>query len=100
MDGAASYVEVLTCLEMDQAVKKLRPKANTASDVSEPDPKQMVEKIIPSDSPRSRHRGISLHLRLRRQPLQHGFLAAIFQLFCLPGLNAVLPGCVSSAGNR
>jgi hypothetical protein len=85
-DRTASYVEVLTCLEMDLAAKKLHQSEGVTIDAGAPD-------LAPA-----RARTASPGVRLTRQPAlvspqpPQGQPGAL-EIFCLPGLKAFIPAC-------
>jgi hypothetical protein len=100
---AASYVEVLTCLELDRDAKKLRRTTNAATDLLEPAPRRTPESSSPPDA----------GVRVARQPVSappppspplplepRGASASGFlQIFCVPGLKSILPAC-NPSGDR
>lgn len=95
----ASYVEVLTCLEMDRDAKKLRPREDAATDVGEPALAPAPAKV----SPPTRSVGLARHpapMPLQPPESQPGSSLGIFKIFCLPGLETILPACQPSAGYR
>jgi hypothetical protein len=92
----ASYVEVLTCLELNQDARKLRQGAIPGIAAPEPGPGRAQEDAGPPDPA----------VRLARQPVaatpppppppvplaprpEGGFPQAL----CLPGLRAIIPAC-------
>jgi hypothetical protein len=98
-DRSASYVEVLTCLEMDLAAKKLHPTTGSPTDAAEPAPRRARES--PPDA----------RVRVARQPVpaappppplplapRPGSVSEFLQIFCLPGLTSILPACNPSGG--
>ena len=93
----ASYVEVLTCLEMDRDAKKLRPSGDAATDMGEPAP--APAKVRPP----TRSVGLARHpapMPLQPPESQPAASPGILQIFCLPGLETILPACRPSAGYR
>jgi hypothetical protein len=89
VERTASYIEVLTCLEMNRDAKKLRQGADAG--IAAPGPAREDPSIG--------------NVRLARQPEplplappapQAGPLSGFFQFFCLPGLKGVLPSCEPS----
>jgi hypothetical protein len=97
----ASYVEVLTCLEMGQAARKLRQGAIPGIDAPEPGPGRAQDGASPPEPA----------VRVARQPVaaappppplplaprpaaQGGFP----QILCLPGLKSIIPACNPSGG--
>jgi hypothetical protein len=104
MDRAASYVEVLTCLEMDQAVKKLHQRATAATAAADATgalgqaPKYAPDKINPPIRSAGLSRPPAPVLSPPPKP-PPTFLVGLLQLFCLPGLNTILPACISGAGH-
>jgi hypothetical protein len=101
-DHSASYVEVLTCLEMDLAVKNLHQATGTAIDAPESAPRRTRESSSPPDA----------GVRVARQPVSappppppplplapRGASASGFpQIFCLPGLKSIIAACNPSGG--
>jgi hypothetical protein len=102
-DRSASYVEVLTCLEMDLAVKKLHQATGTAIDAPESAPPRGTrESSSPPDA----------GVRVARQPVSappppppplplapRSTSAGGFpQILCLPGLKNIIPACNPSGG--
>jgi hypothetical protein len=88
MDRTASYVEVLTCLEMDQAAKKLHQGEDAAIDAGPPDAAPAREK--PRSVAMARHPApVSLQ---PPQPPPASPLGPL-QILCLPGLKALFPAC-------
>ena len=99
-DHSASYVEVLTCLEMDLAAKQMRRANGTAIDAPESPPRRTRESSSPSDA----------GVRVARQPASappppplplapRGTSATGFpQIFCLPGLKSIIAACNPSGG--
>jgi hypothetical protein len=96
---SASYVEALTCLEMDLAAKKMHQATGSAiMDAPEPAPRRARESASPPDGT----------VRVARQPvsappppplpLAPQPAAGFLQLFCLPGLSSILPACNPSGG--
>jgi hypothetical protein len=86
VDRTASYVEVLTCLEMDLAAKKLHHGEDAAIATGAPD-----------EAP-ARARIASPGVRLTRQPAPVAPpppqpQAGALEIFCLPGLKALIPAC-------
>jgi hypothetical protein len=84
VDRTASYVEVLTCLEMDLAAKKLHQGENATIDAGAPAP-------APA---RERTPGVRLTRRpapVLPQPPQ--WQPGALEILCLPGLKALIPAC-------
>jgi hypothetical protein len=102
-DRSASYVEVLTCLEIDLAAKKLRQTTRAATDAPEPAPTHAREKrsapvsSVRLSPPPASAAPPSPPLPLQPQPLS---APGMLQIFCLPGLKTVLPACMPSGGSR
>jgi hypothetical protein len=99
-NGAASYVEVLTCLELDRDAKKLHQPGDAAIAAPEPAHGPSPEEANqPTRSARASAPGVSPPpppLPLSPQPAPSGFPQAL----CIPGLKAILPACSSSGGTR
>jgi hypothetical protein len=86
VDRTASYVEVLTCLEMDLAAKKLHHGEDAA-----------IATPAPDETP-ARARIASPGVRLTRQPAPVAPppplpQAGALEIFCLPGLRVLIPAC-------
>jgi hypothetical protein len=95
---SASYVEVLTCLEMSRDAKKMRRKEDAGIDLGEPAHPVAQEKPSPAaPGVRVARQPVSAPPQLPSPPLSleprptpaSGFL----QLFCVPGLKSILPAC-------
>jgi hypothetical protein len=95
MERTASYIEVLTCLEMDRDAKKLRQGADAGIAAPEPAPGRAPEDGAPPV------RGA----RMARQPAPAPLPLAppapasspgILHILCLPGLQNILPACQPS----
>jgi hypothetical protein len=87
----ASYIEVLTCLEMDRDAKKLRQGADAGIAAPEPAARSAGE-----DPPLG-------NVRLARQPVpltppepKPASSPGFPQILCLPGLQALIPACQPS----
>jgi hypothetical protein len=103
-NNSASYVEVLTCLEMNRDAKKLRQKEDAGIALGEPAHPVVREKPSPAaPGVRVARQPVSappqpasppLSLEPRPTPAS-GFL----QLLCVPGLKSIVPACASS-GDR
>jgi hypothetical protein len=100
MNQTASYVEVLTCLEMELEVRKLHRGADPTRNLGEPDVAAPERESVRPPAPAARvvrHPAAAppppLALEPRRPP-ESGFP----QVLCLPGLKTILPGCVASGG--
>jgi hypothetical protein len=99
-NGGASYVEVLTCLEMNRDAKKLRrPMDAAATNLLSPEPTTELpyEEAAP---PRERNSPPMGNLRPSPPPTaaaasdQQGASAPdTLPAFCLPGLRDILPAC-------
>jgi len=101
-DHSASYVEVLTCLEMALAAKQMRQAKGTTINAPEPVLPLTRESSSPPDA----------GVRVARQPVSappppppplplapRGASASGFpQIFCLPGLKSVIAACNPSGG--
>lgn len=97
---SASYVEVLTCLEMDLAARTMHEATGSAIDAPEPAPRRARESASPPDA----------GVRVARQPVsappppplplapRPAAAGGFLQLFCLPGLKSVLPACNPTGG--
>jgi hypothetical protein len=96
-NGTASYVEVLTCLELDRDARKLHQPGDAA--IAAPEPARDSPQETINQPPRSAR--VSTPpvapppppLPLAPQPASSGDL---LQALCLPGLKAILPACGSS----
>jgi hypothetical protein len=101
MDRTASYVEVLTCLELDQEARKLRQGAIPGIAAPEPGPGRGQEDASPPEPA----------VRVARQPAaaappppplpltpRPAAAGGFPQALCLPGLRAVIPACNPSGG--
>jgi hypothetical protein len=87
---SASYVEVLTCLEMSRDARKLRRPTDTL--ISEPVQAPERERI----SPPVRNARAPQHpdpVSLVPPESQPRSPSGFFQVFCLPGLAALIPAC-------
>lgn len=90
MDGTASYVEVLTCLEMGLAAKKLHKDEGAMIEEGEPAPAPAREKTaIRSDRP-ARH---TAPVALQPPEPQPAPAPGPLQILCLPGLKTLIPAC-------
>ena len=101
-DRSASYVEVLTCLELDMAAKKMHQATGIAIDAPEPAPPLTRESSSPPGA----------GVRVARQPVSappppppplplapRGASASGFpQIFCLPGLKSIIAACNPPGG--
>ena len=100
-NGSASYVEVLTCLEMDRDAKKLRRTKDAGIAAPEPAASQARESIsAPVPSAQLAPRAASASplpppLALEPPPAS---ATGVLQYFCLPGVKAIVPACNSSGG--
>jgi hypothetical protein len=102
-NGSASYVEVLTCLEMDRDAKKLRRTQDAGIAAPEPAAPHARENIgapVPSAQPAPRAAAASPSplpppLALEPPPAS---ATGVLQYFCLPGLKAIVPACNPSGG--
>jgi hypothetical protein len=102
-NGSASYVEVLTCLEMDRDAKKLRRTTGAALGAAEQALAPAPEKTSPPDAgaPPPRNPVAAppppLPPPLSLEPASAGSFP---QIFCLPGLRTILPACNPSGGRQ
>jgi hypothetical protein len=103
LNRAASYVEVLTCLEMNQEAKKLHRGADAASIMGEPGPAAPAREKTSPQAPgvRVARQPVSSPPPAPPLPLESRPAAAsgFLQILCLPGLKSLLPAC-SSSGAR
>jgi hypothetical protein len=103
-DRTASYVEVLTCLEMEQSAKKLRfGKEDATSSIGELGSDAPSRKIAkpPAAAVRTARQPAPVQPPLGLEPGPPSAPAPTFpQVLCLPGLNAIFPACDPSAGRR
>jgi hypothetical protein len=88
MDRTTSYVEVLTCLEMDLAAKNLHQGEDAAIDAGPPD-------VAPT---REKRRSVAVARQpapVSLQPPQPPPASPLgpLQILCLPGLKALFPAC-------
>jgi hypothetical protein len=92
----ASYVEVLTCLEMNQAARKLHPKADTAIALPEQTPMRELEspavQNAQSRPPAPAAAPASGPLQLT-PPAPPAASSRILEVLCVPGLKSILPAC-------
>jgi hypothetical protein len=97
----ASYVEVLTCLELSRDAKGMHKAVDGGIAVPEPAREPPSERVDqPTRSARISTPGVSPPpppLPLGPQPASSG---SLLQALCLPGLKAILPACSSSGGTR
>ena len=96
----ASYVEVLTCLELDQDARKLRPGAISGIAAPEPGPGHAQEDAgSPEPAVRVVRQPVAATppppLPLAPSPAAAGGFP---QALCLPGLRAIIPACNPSGG--
>jgi hypothetical protein len=89
MDRTASYVEVLTCLELDLAAKKLRQSDASIDTGAPPVVPPRAKTPIRSDRPTRRPAPVSLQ---PPEPQPTSSLD-VLKVFCLPGLKALFPAC-------
>ncbi len=96
---AASYVEVLTCLEMDRDAKKLRRTKDAGIAAPEPAASPARENIGAPAGAQLAPRPVSAPppppLALEPRPAS---ASGLLQYFCVPGLKTILPACNSSGG--
>jgi hypothetical protein len=101
-DRAASYVEVLTCLEMEQEAKKLHRGKEGTLILGEPDlgapvredDKPPAPAVRPVRRPEAAKPAAPPLALEPRRPSESSFP----QVLCLPGLKNIFPGCVASGG--
>jgi hypothetical protein len=102
-NGSASYVEVLTCLEMDRDAKTRHPTRDARIDAPEPSSPRGGEVVNPPGPP-----GVQLAARPAAAgapppPLPLAPPEAppgLLQYMCVPGIKAILPACNPPAGDR
>jgi hypothetical protein len=92
----ASYVEVLTCLEMDRDAKKMHRTTDTGIAVPEQAPARETIDPPPVRSAASRPPPPA---PLVLTPAPPDAPSGLLQALCLPGLKAVLPACSPSGGS-
>jgi hypothetical protein len=100
-NGSASYVEVLTCLELDRDARKLHQREDAGIDMGEPVRPRAREKTSPPNpSVRTAREPVSPPALPPPLPLEPRPAAAtgFLQIFCLPGLRSLLPACNDSGG--
>ena len=106
LDRAGSYIEVLTCLELERDAKKLRrttpqmpPQTSIAIDAPARAPPLAPETAgPPTGSARLSPPPVSaLPPPLSLEP-QGGAANGFLQVLCVPGLKSILPACISSGG--
>jgi hypothetical protein len=91
MDRTASYVEVLTCLEMDLAAKKLHQGEDAMIDAGPPDVAPPPEK--PRSVAAARHPApVSLQPPQPPQPPPASGLGPL-EVLCIPGLKTLIAAC-------
>jgi hypothetical protein len=101
-DRTASYVEVLTCLEMEQSAKKLHlGRDDITRSIGEPGSAAPARENAKPPAPAVRQARRPAPARPSDPPLaleppasRSGFP----QVLCLPGLKAIISGCEPSAG--
>jgi hypothetical protein len=84
MDRTTSYVEVLTCLELDLAAKKMHQSEGAAIDAGSPDVAPAREKTRSVRQVRDPAPVSPRAPEWRPGPLE---------VLCLPGLKALIPAC-------
>ena len=101
-NGSASYVEVLTCLELDRDARKLHQKEDAGIDLGEPVPRAREKTSPPIPSVRTARQPASTSPPALPPPLplepQPATASGVLQIFCLPGLKSILPACNASGG--
>jgi hypothetical protein len=91
-NGTASYVEVLTCLELGRDARKLHQPGDAGIAAPEPASEPPRERTNqPSRSARVSTPPVAPPLPLAPQPASSGLL----QVLCVPGLKEILPACSS-----
>jgi hypothetical protein len=90
MDRTASYIEVLTCLEMDLAAKKLHQGDDVGIDAGPPDA------APPPEKPRSV--AVARHpppppVSLQPPPPPPASPLGPLEVLCIPGLKALITAC-------
>jgi hypothetical protein len=91
----ASYVEVLTCLELERDVKKMRRATDAAPDLIEQAPGPARERApAPVRNVAQARHPDPVSLAPPEPP--PAAASGLLQVFCLPGLKAILPACNSS----
>jgi len=103
MNRTASYVEVLTCLEMDRDAKGLRQRADAGIVAPEPAlPPAREQTGVPDPDVRLALQPVSASPPPPPPPLplEPRPASGLLQILCLPGLRAILPACRPAAGNR
>ena len=102
-NGSASYVEVLTCLEMDRDAKTRHPTRDARIDAPEPASPRGGEAVNPPGP------GVQLAARPSAAGAPPPPLAlappeapssGLLQYMCVPGIKAILPACNPPAENR
>ena len=98
-NGSASYVEVLTCLELDRDARKLHQREAAGIDLGEPAHPRAREKSSPPNPsvPVARQPASAPPPPLPLEP-RPAAASGFLQLFCLPGLKSILPACNASGG--
>jgi len=91
----ASYVEVLTCLEMGRDARKLHRQGDLGISAPEPAPAPEREAQPARSAPAARHPAAVSLAPPEPQPAP-----GVLQVFCLPGLARILPACQASASDR
>jgi hypothetical protein len=105
MDRTASYVEVLTCLEMEQEARKLHGgRDDITSSIGEPATSAPERERTKPAAPPSRVARQPAPARAPAPPLALEPAPAPAQTFpqtlCLPGLKTIIPACDPAAGHR
>jgi hypothetical protein len=98
-NGSASYVEVLTCLELDRDAKKLRQPRDAGIAAPEPAHGQPPDRV---DQPARNARVSPPTVSPPAPPLPLTPPPApsdrVLQALCVPGLKAIVPACNPSGG--
>lgn len=90
-DRAASYVEVLTCLEMDLAAKKLHQGEDIGIDAGPPDREPAPEKPRSAAVARRPPPAPPVSLQPPQPPPASGL--GPLEVLCIPGLKALITAC-------
>jgi hypothetical protein len=106
LDRAASYIEVLTCLELERDAKKLRrtthqttPQTSIAIDAPARSLTPAPETAgPPTGSARLPPPAVSAPPPPLSLAPQGGAATGLLQILCVPGLKSILPACISSGG--
>ena len=92
INRSASYVEVLTCLEMERAARKLPKTMGVGVDLLAPEPaEEKTSAPVRSSRPPSPQQPVSI--LPASPPPQSSPWAGALQVLCLPGLKDILSAC-------